>query len=298
MRALIVSPGGPLLSQDVPEPEPRPDEALVEVRHASANFGELRHAAGLPPGTVMGYDAAGVVLRPASDGSGPGAGERVVAFGAGAWAERAAFPTGSLAVVPAGAGLAEAAALPLAGLTALRTIRAAGPVLGRRLLVTGASGGVGRYAVQLARRAGAYVIASVGAPGRGEGLRELGADEVVVGLDGLAPVDVVLELTGGPALVRCWELLRPGGSLQSVGWASGEPAVLPPGWNFSLGPARTLSSFGDVSEPGPDLAYLAGLLASGGLSAEVAWRGSWERIGEASRALLGRRLAGKIVMDL
>ncbi|MBP2702254.1 zinc-binding dehydrogenase [Microbispora sp. RL4-1S] len=297
MRALIATAEGPRMSA-VADPVPGPDAALVEVRHASANHGEVRHTAVLPAGSVMGYDAAGVVVGQAADGSGPPVGTRVVAFGMGAWAERAAFPTGSLAAVPPGADLAEAATLPLAGLTALRTVRAAGPLLGRRLLITGASGGVGHFAVQLARRAGAYVIASVGAPGRAEGLRELGADEVVVGLDGVRPVDAVLELVGGPHLVRCWELLRPGGGLQSIGWASGEPAVLSPGWSFSLGPARSLHSFGNVSTPGPDLELLVGMLVAGTLSTRVAWRGSWERIGEAADALLGRRLSGKIVMDI
>jgi NADPH:quinone reductase-like Zn-dependent oxidoreductase len=126
-------------------------------------------------------------------------GTRVVAFGPGAWAQRAAFATANLTVVPDSVDLADAAALPLVGITALRTLRAAGPILGKRVLITGASGGVGRAAVQLARRGGAYVIASVGSPGRREGLAELGADEVVVGLDGIdQPVDVVLENVGGP----------------------------------------------------------------------------------------------------
>jgi NADPH:quinone reductase-like Zn-dependent oxidoreductase len=90
------------------------------------------------------------------------------------------------------------------------------------VLITGASGGVGRFAVQLAAHAGAYVISSVGSAARGEGLAQRGADEVVVGLDGLdQPVDVVLDSVGGPQLVVAWRLLAPGGSLQSIGWTSG-----------------------------------------------------------------------------
>jgi NADPH:quinone reductase-like Zn-dependent oxidoreductase len=209
------------------------------------------------------------------------------------------FGTDSVAVVPAGLDLAEAAALPMVGITALRTLRAAGALLGRRVLITGASGGVGRVAVQLARRGGAYVIASVGSAARGAGLTELGADEVRIGLDGVsAPVDVVLDTVGGAQLVRAWSLLGPGGVLQSIGSASGEPAVFPPNSLFSLGAPKTLRSFGDSSNPGPDLATLAGLAARGDIAVQTGWRGSWTRVGEAIEALLGRRVNGKVVIDI
>jgi NADPH2:quinone reductase len=80
--------------------------------------------------------------------------------------------------------------------------------------LTGASGGVGRFAVRLASIAGGHVIAAVGSAARGEGLAEAGADEVVVGLQGIGtPVDVVLDSVGGPHLVAAWQLLAPGGSL-------------------------------------------------------------------------------------
>ncbi|HEY3502862.1 MAG TPA: zinc-binding dehydrogenase [Actinocatenispora sp.] len=301
MHALVADPASAagVALAETPEPVPRPDQVLVDVRHASVNFGEARYPDLHPAGTVLGYDAAGHVVAAAADGTGPAVGERVVAFGAGAWARRAAFDTDSVAVVPDGLDLADAAALPLVGITALRTLRDAGPVLGRRVLVTGASGGVGRLAVQLARRAGGYVIASVGAPERGAGLAALGAHEVVVGLDRVdAPVDVVLENVGGPHLVTAWGLLKPGGVMQSIGWASGEPATFPPNSIFALGRAKTLRSFGDASDPGPDLATLVDLAATGVVSVEVGWRGSWRRVDEAIGALLGRRVPGKVVLDL
>jgi NADPH2:quinone reductase len=256
VQALIATPGTDegIRLAEVSEPVPQPSQVLVEVRHASVNFGEVRYLGFQPAGSVLGYDAAGYVIQKAADGSGPAVGERVVAFGAGAWAEWAAFGTDSVAVVPEGLDLVKAAALPLVGITALRTLRASGSVLGRRVLVTGASGGVGRLAVQLARLGGAYVIASVGSADRGEGLGALGAHEVVVGLDHISePVDVVLENVGGGHLVTAWGLLQPGGSLQSIGWASGEPAMFPPNSIFAHGPAKTLQSFGDTSNPRPDL---------------------------------------------
>lgn len=302
VRALLVDPEAPrsLRFGEIPEPEPGPGEALVEVRHASMNYGELRWALHRPVGAVLGYDVAGVVLRAAADGSGPAAGARVVAFSNGTWAERVAVATDALAEVPDAVPLADAAALPVVGITALRTLRAAGSVLGKRVLITGASGGVGRAAIQLARRGSAYVIASVGAAARGEGLKELGADEVVIGLDTIdRPVDVVLENVGGPHLVASWNLLAPGGTIQQIGWAAhDQPAVFPPNSIYSPGPAKSLHSFADMSHPGPDLAVLVSLAARGELSAEVAWRGSWERVEEAVDALLGRRIPGKAVLDI
>ncbi|MCX5380351.1 zinc-binding dehydrogenase [Streptomyces sp. NBC_00091] len=271
---------------------------MLDVRHISLNRGEVAFAGSLPAGTVHGYDAAGVVVRAAADGTGPCAGARVAAFGAGAWAQRMAVDTTAVAEVPAHVDLADAAALPMAGITALRTVRSR-PILGRRVLVTGAAGGVGRYAVQLAALGGAHVIASVGSPARADGLAGLGADEVVVGLEGIdRPVDLILDHVGGPQLAAAWELLAPGGGVQSIGWASGEPAVFAPYSLFSVGPPKTMSSFGDVHEVGPDLATLLEFVAAGRLSPEVDRRGSWERVTEAAQALLERRIQGKAVLDV
>lgn len=300
MRALLVDPDAPgsLRLSTAAEPEPAPHELLIDVTHISLNRGEVQFAGRRPPGTVHGYDAAGVVARAAANGSGPAVGTRVAAFGAGAWAERMAVDTTAVAEVPDGVDPADAAALPMAGVTALRTLRAR-DILGRRVLITGAAGGVGRYAVQLAALGGARVIASVGSAARAAGLRELGAHQVVSGLDGIdRPVDLILDTVGGPQLAAAWELLAPGGVVQNIGWASDEPAVFAPYSLFSIGPAKTMSTFGDVREVGPDLGTLLGLVAAGRLSPEIGWRGPWERIDEAARALLDRRIAGKAVLDL
>ncbi|NUR01132.1 MAG: zinc-binding dehydrogenase [Streptomyces sp.] len=187
---------------------------MVDVSHASLNYGDLNDARSgrVPVGAVLGSDAAGVVVQAAADGTGPAVGTQVVALTAGAFAERVAIDVGALAEVPKGLEPARAAALPVAGVAALRSLRAAGLGPDKRVLVTGASGGVGRFAVQLAARAGAHVIASVGSAARGEGLTEAGADEVLIGLEGLdRPVDVVIDSVGGSQLVAAWNLLAPGG---------------------------------------------------------------------------------------
>ncbi|MER6951175.1 zinc-binding dehydrogenase [Nonomuraea sp. NPDC000554] len=300
MRALVVDPGAPgsLRLGTAPEPRPAPHQLVLDVRHISLNRGEVAFAGRRPPGTVHGYDAAGVVVRAAQDGTGPAVGTTVAAFGAGAWAQRMAVDTGAVAEVPGKVDLADAAALPMAGITALRTLRSRS-ILGRRVLITGAAGGVGRYAVQLAALGGAHVIASVGSAARADGLTELGAHEVVIGLEGVdQPVDLILDNVGGPQLAAAWQLLAPGGGVQNIGWASDEPAVFEPYSLFFVGPAKTMSTFGDVHEVGPDLATLLTFTADGRLSPEVDWRGSWERVTEAAQALLERRIAGKAVLDV
>ncbi|GAA2366158.1 zinc-binding dehydrogenase [Streptomyces cuspidosporus] len=303
MRALLYDPEAPqgLRLGEAPEPVPREAQSLIEVHAASLNFGELAYREERArPGQVLGWDAAGVVVRPAADGSGPAAGTRVVCFGPpGAWAERRAVDLADLAMVPEAVELGAAATLPGAGVSALQAVRRLGPVLGRRVLITGASGGLGRFAVQLAALAGAYVIAAVGSARRGEGLRELGADEVVVGLDGVrAPVFGVLDNVGGPLLAEAFSLVEPGGSALSIGKASRRPTSIDFERERLAGGDRRLEPFVVRSPFGPDLAYLAGLVAAGRLDPQIGWRGPWERAPEAVAALLGRRVRGKAVLDV
>ncbi|MFJ3624382.1 zinc-binding dehydrogenase [Streptomyces iakyrus] len=304
VRALVVDPSVPAAVRlaEVPDPVPGPDQVLVEVSHASLNYGDLNDARSgrVPVGAVLGSDAAGVVVQAAADATGPAVGTQVVALTAGAFAERVAVDVGALAQVPKSLRLAQAVALPVAGVAALRSLRAAGLGPDKRVLVTGASGGVGRFAVQLAARAGAHVIASVGSADRGQGLAEAGADEVLIGLEGLEglerPVDVVVDNVGGPQLVLAWNLLAPGGSVQSVGWTSGQPAVFAP--YATVGPAKSLTSFVIEGDVGPDLAVLTELAAEGALGVEIGWQGTWDRFEEAAEALRGRRISGKAVLEV
>ncbi len=302
MRAIVYRPGAPqdLAFAEAPDPKPAPSEALIRVAATSVNFADVAFLRDRGvPGRIPGFDASGVVLAAAGDGSGPPVGSRVVTFGwSGGWAERRAVDTAETAIVPDGVDVAPAAAIPVAGVTALRALRGLGSLVGRRVLITGASGGVGRYAVQLAARAGAHVVASVGRPGRRDGLRELGAAEVVVGLEGVVkPVHGILDNVGGGTMAAAYALLAPGGVLQSVGMASREPTTI----DFEQARLRgggRIEAFTVGDRFGPDLAVLVGLVARGELDPQVAWRGPWEKVADAAAALLERQVPGKAVLEV
>jgi NADPH:quinone reductase-like Zn-dependent oxidoreductase len=303
MQALVYDPDQPagLRLADVPEPAPGPGQALVEVRAVSLNFGELVYRTGhAQPGQVHGWDAAGVVIAAADDGTGPAPGTPVVTFGwDGAWARRRAVSTAEMATLPGSLDPVSAAALPVAGVTALRAVRRLGSVLGRRVLITGASGGVGRFAVQLAARAGAEVVASVGSPARGEGLGQLGAADIVIGPANVTgPVHGVLDNVGGKQLAEAFALLEPGGVALSIGKASGEPTIIDFERERLRSGNRRIEPFVMGSGLADDLGYLVGLLDRGELDPQIGWRGPWERAPEAAEALLSRRVAGKAVLDV
>lgn len=304
MRALITDPPAVRLG-DAPEPQPRPGEALVEVRAISLNRGEVRRLADAKAGAVPGWDVAGVVAEPAADGSGPGRGARVVGIvESGAWAERAAVPASTLGELPDAVSFAAASTLPVAGLTALRALAVAGMPLGKRVLVTGAAGGVGRLAVQLARRAGAHVTAVARDEARAEGLAALGADEVIFELDADGePFDVILESAGGPSLAAALQRIRPEGTIVSFGDSSREPVTFPASAFYRSPGARMYGFFifREVERTGStarDLELLARLVGDGELDPQISLETSWKDAPRAIDSLLGRRVRGKAVLHV
>ena len=303
--AMVHDPDSPsgLRRAAVPDPVPAPGAALVAVAATSLNILDIAYAEAIHGlGGIPGEDAAGVVVAAAADGTGPPEGTRVATFGmGGALATQRAVATADIGVVPDGVDLAVAAALPAAGVTALRALRRLGPLLGRRVLVTGAAGGVGRYAVQLAALGGAHVVAQVGSPERGAGLPALGAAEVVTDLTGVAPVDGVVDNVGGPQLAAAVALLAEGGVALAVGQASGQPTTIDFEAERRRGGRRAVEVFTvdtGYAGFGRDIEELLGMVAAGRLDPQVGWRGSWDRAGEAAEALRGRRVAGKAVVEI
>ncbi|QDY78214.1 zinc-binding dehydrogenase [Streptomyces qinzhouensis] len=307
MRALIVdrSAPGQLRIADVPDPVPAPHQALVRITAISPNPAEFRYILpGVPDGAVIGWDAAGVVERAAADGSGPAAGTPVTTLGLSeGWAELRAVDTALIGTVPEGADPGEMSTLPVSAGTALRALRKLGPLLGRRVLITGASGAVGRFAVQLAARGGAYVVAVARKPELAAELRALGADEVVTGPGGVTgPVDGVLDQVGGPDLAAYFGLLGEGGTLVLTGAASGGSTVFEPG-ALLADPARrdrAIVTFFEMSGDGidRDLSWLAAEVAGGRLRPHIAVRGDWADATATLDAVRESRLAGKAVLDL
>jgi NADPH:quinone reductase-like Zn-dependent oxidoreductase len=306
MRSLVAAPTRPGGSElrAVADPEPAPDEALVAVEAVSLYRGEVKAMRAADDGARFGWDLAGTVLAPAADGSGPQEGARVVGLSFGrAWAECVALPTGFLAPIPDSLSTSLASTLPVAGLTALHTLYTGGLTEGKRVLVTGAAGGVGRFAVQIANHGGADVTAIVGSEARGKGLRELGARDVVVGMPDSGEFDIILESVGGASLSRALGMVAPGGAVVSFGCSSGEPTTFEAPSFFHRHGAR-LCSFTLVPElqhtgsAVHDLVNLADQLATGRLASEIELEVDWTDAASAFDALLDRRVSGKAVLRI
>jgi len=280
---------------------PARGEVLVEVRAFSINRGELRMLGTAADGWRPGWDFAGILQSDVEHG--PRAGARVVGIRrGGTWAERVAVSQAWMAELPDEVSFAEAAALPTAGLTALRTLRLGPAILGRRVLVTGASGGVGRFAIQLAHLGGAEVTALISSSSaRAAGLPELGADEVASDISQLyGRFDLILESVGGETLARLVTMVDPQGTLVMFGNSSNDPSTFNVR-DIYLDARIRLQGFelffgGDPF--GRDLAYLVRLVGEGKLDPQLAGELPWEAMPQALEQLRNRDAAGKIALTL
>ncbi|MEU8778969.1 NADP-dependent oxidoreductase [Streptomyces sp. NPDC048606] len=242
MRAMVVTEFGDsekMVEREVDRPEPGLNEVLVRVCAAGVNpvDWKTRRSGGLIEWgavPVVGWDVSGTVeavgggvtiFRPGDEVYGMPLFPRQ----AGGYAEYVVAPARHLAPKPAALSHVEAAALPLAALTAWQALVDTADVRpGERVLVHAAAGGVGHLAVQIAKARGAYVIGTASA-GKHELLRSLGADEVVdyrevAFEDAVSAVDVVLDGLGGDTAERSLKVLRPGGRLVTLPGPDALPA--------------------------------------------------------------------------
>jgi NADPH2:quinone reductase len=303
--------GKPLVVEEVDVPSPGDDEVVVEMAFGGVNpvdryTAEGRVAPDGPLPRTLGMEGAG---RRAGDGrpvlvQGGGLGTTRD----GAWAERVVAPAATVTDIPAGVDLAEAAAMGVAGVTAWRTATEQAQVTADdRVLVLGASGGVGSILVSLCRALGARVWGQTGNPDKAAFITRQGAEDVVTASAGelaaavepLAPT-VVFDALGDGFAVAAIEALAPFGRLVSFGVSAGPMAEINMQMVYRKG--LTVYGYGGLIEPiermaaGKTAALAA--LADGRLKVVVAEVLPLGRVNDAFTALVARAVSGKIVVDL
>ena len=311
-RAVVVDPSSNerLAIQRVPLAPAYRDEVTVRVRAMSLNRGEVNRAVRVAEaGWRPGWDFAGVVEADAPEGGGPAVGTRVVGMlPSGAWAETIRVPKDAVAALPDSVTDAQAATLPVAGLTALHALRQGGLLLGRKVLIDGASGGVGHLACQLAAASGAIVYGHVRNAGYRAMVAEWCGERTIVAPDLAAaapsgPFDLILDSVGGSALGAALGMLRPGGTCVTFGVSEAPTATFESGAFFRAGGTRLygLILFHELKKVEPaseGLAILAGMIERGTLHPKIEIEAPWTEIGAVARQLLDRSFMGKAVLHL
>ena len=298
----------------VPVPSPGPGEVLVRVEAAGVDRGVWHLMTGLPralrfagfgvraPRRRLGMDLAGTVVEIGDGVVGFAAGDPVLGIGTGAFAEYAVAPAAKLVVRPPSLSAVRAAALPISGLTALQAVRAAGVVAGQSVLVLGAAGGVGSYAVQVARHRGADVTGVCSAAKR-DFVSGLGATRVAAyeeeAIGDLGRFDVIIDTGGSRRLGELRSALTPRGTLMIVGGEGG-------GSWFGMGRqacAVALSPFVSQrlammvnSENAADLAELTALVVAGDVVPQVERTFGLEETATAIDHLVAGDVLGKVVV--
>ena len=320
MKAIqIEKTGGPevLVLADLPNPGPKPNEAIVEIKAAGVNFIDVyfregRYPAALP--FIAGQEAAGRVIAIGAEVKDIQAGDRVAYTGIpGSYAEYAAVPVDRLIKIPEPLDYPQAAAAMLQGMTAHYLLNSTYPLRpGETALIHAAAGGVGLLLVQMAKKKGARVIGTTGSEEKASLARAAGADDVIIytaqdfaaetlRLTGGQGVDVVYDGVGKDTFDRDLDVLRPRGYLVLFGGASG---AVPP---FDL---TALSQKGSLFITRPSLAhYIAtrqeleqragdvlNMVVAGDLKLRLEHLYPLSEAPQAHRDLEGRKTTGKLLL--
>jgi len=286
------------------------NEAIVKVSTISVNRGELRRAERVADGeTQIGWDFAGTISEIAADGSGPPAGTRVVGFSTRmeGWSEFVPVQSNYLATIPDNVSDAQAATLPVAGLTALHAVDAATALIGRNALITGATGGVGAFAVQLAAIGGANVSAQIRQSEHRGFIERLGDFPVVVTATGRefeleASYRLIIDGVSGPILANAISALAPDGVCVCYGVTDAPEIPVDIGQFMRIGLARILGfhlyAKSESSPPSDNLPRLLALVGEGRLNCVIEREASWSEVGRVAQDLIDRRFLGKAVLHL
>ncbi len=324
MRAVVVeTPGGldKLVLRDVPVPEIGPEDVLIETAYAALNWSDLQKREGIYPHpvkypAVMGLEVSGRVKAVGAKVRGFKPGDRVAAVTGpdllGGYAEYCRVHKNYAFQVPEHISLAQAAAFPVTGFTAYHLLHTAYQIKsGECIVIHAISGGVGSMALQLARKAGARVIGTVGSRSKAARAEELGADlvidrssedfvEAVLDFTGGRGADLVIDSLGGDILRRSFDALRPFGRIINIGEASGYP-------DFDIRPvlyerSTSLAGF-EFMHAGPgsprwkrgERTLLRGF-GEGWLKLPVVATFSLEDAAKAHELLAGRGVQGKVLL--
>ena len=323
MKAIQVSQvGGPeaLTVVDVPAPQPKPDEALVQIKVAGVNFIDVyfregRYPASLP--FINGQEAAGVVTEVGSDVKNVQVGDRVAYTGMlGSYAEYAAVPAGRLVKIPETLDFEQAAAAMLQGMTAHYLLFSAYKLQkGESALIHAAAGGVGALLVQIAKKKiGAHVIATAGTEEKAQLAREAGADECIVYtqkdfefetnmLTDFRGVHVVYDGVGKATFDKDLNVLRPRGYLVLFGGSSG---AVPPFDLIKLSQKGSLyitrPTLGHYTATREELEWRAGevmqMILDGDLNLRIHKVYPFDQAQQAHRDLEGRQTTGKLLLKV
>jgi NADPH2:quinone reductase len=315
--------GGPevLVYEDVPDPTPKDGEVLIKVEAAGLNFADVMRRRGdnypepSPPPFTLGVEVAGSIAALGAGVTGLEVGASVLATpGAGGYAQYICVPAAMVVPLPPGVSAVQAAAVVAHGLTAALALRNAARLsAGESVLVEAAAGGVGSFAIQLAKLYGAgKVIAAASTPEKRAIAEGLGADgsvdytapgwaDEVKALTGGRGVDIVLEMAGGDTVHQAMGAMAPFGRMIFLGQSSGQNALIDP-WELTVSNHTVTSFYVGAYLAFPELiqstlAEVLGFIMTGKLSLQIGTVLPLSEAAQAHRLLEGRKTAGKVVLE-